>query len=705
MKNLLALLVPLVLLSNSAEAQRPADEFGEVVEVVEVEVPVHVVRDGTPVRGLTAENFEVFDGRKKVALSGFAVVDLGDPETSETMVGLPAVARRHFLLLFDLSFSDPSSLARSRSAAQRMVDEALHPSDLVGVATYSIRTGAQIILSFTSDREQAKVAIDSLGLPQLIETQRDPLGIVLTAAGLTDEGGIQNPSSGGGRPSVQDITGPILRDTLEDLSVMNQRNNRAAVQQNALAFAGSFTELAQMLQGVDGRKHLILLSQGFDSQVLLGTQDIEAQQRMNRASETGEVWNIDSDERFGNTAALSVVDRMVQELRKSDVVVQAVDVGGLSADGSGRSKSEDSLFIMADSTGGELLRNFNDPGAAMGEVLDRTSVTYLLRFQPDKLKNDGSYRKLRVKLKNAARGTRVVHRPGYFEPKPFAQRTALERRFNAASEILAGTDSGAIRSSVLATPFPVAGDSAYVPVFVEIDGGSLLAGHRGNAINLEIYTYAIAEDGGVRDYFSHSMGLDLTKIGATLESHGIKFYGHLDLWPGDYSVRVLVRDSASGRSSTRVVPVAVPTFDQAEAGVSVPLFPEPLGKWLMVREGEAQQAERTVPYPFMVGEDPYIPAAKPVISPNGNSSFFLIAYNVADDAVAEARVRSADGSPVSSPSIAVNRQDAGDGVANLTASLNATGLPEGEYVLEVEVSSDAAGSLTNSIAFEVASKG
>ena len=39
--------------------------FEEVTEVVVVEVPVQVLRDGEPVRGLTAENFEIVDGRKK----------------------------------------------------------------------------------------------------------------------------------------------------------------------------------------------------------------------------------------------------------------------------------------------------------------------------------------------------------------------------------------------------------------------------------------------------------------------------------------------------------------------------------------------------------------------------------------------------------------------------------------------------------------
>ena len=53
-----------------------AQNFTESTQVVVVEVPVQVVRDGEPVKGLTAADFEVFDGRKKVPITGFEVLDL-----------------------------------------------------------------------------------------------------------------------------------------------------------------------------------------------------------------------------------------------------------------------------------------------------------------------------------------------------------------------------------------------------------------------------------------------------------------------------------------------------------------------------------------------------------------------------------------------------------------------------------------------------
>src|SRR5829696_7041889 len=81
-----------------------AQTFTESTDVTVVEIPVQVVKDGEPVRGLTAADFEVFDGRKKVPVTGFEVLDLAVPAPagSAAAAQVPVSARRHFLMLFDL---------------------------------------------------------------------------------------------------------------------------------------------------------------------------------------------------------------------------------------------------------------------------------------------------------------------------------------------------------------------------------------------------------------------------------------------------------------------------------------------------------------------------------------------------------------------------------------------------------------------------
>ena len=100
-----------VLVVALAAGLATAQTFTESTQVVVVEVPVQVVRDGEPVRGLTAADFEVFDGRKKMPITGFEILDLtttaAAPQAGQGQEPPPITARRHFLVLFDLSAAGP----------------------------------------------------------------------------------------------------------------------------------------------------------------------------------------------------------------------------------------------------------------------------------------------------------------------------------------------------------------------------------------------------------------------------------------------------------------------------------------------------------------------------------------------------------------------------------------------------------------------
>ena len=102
----------------AAPAGAAEPTFSDTTSVVAVEIPVQVSVDGEPVRNLTADNFEVTDSRKKQEIVGFSVVDLAlAPAATTPAAAAEAVAlRRHFLLLFDLSFSEPD---RDREGAFR----------------------------------------------------------------------------------------------------------------------------------------------------------------------------------------------------------------------------------------------------------------------------------------------------------------------------------------------------------------------------------------------------------------------------------------------------------------------------------------------------------------------------------------------------------------------------------------------------------
>ncbi|NJL27391.1 MAG: hypothetical protein HC897_05600, partial [Thermoanaerobaculia bacterium] len=174
-----------------------AEVFTGTASTVVVEVPVEVTVGGEPLRGLTAEDFEIFDGGKPQTVTGFDVVDLATVENRPgrpAALELPISARRHFLLLFDLSFSSPRGTERARQAALELVRENLHPADLVAVGRYDKLRGAELILGFTTDRQQVALAIAGLEAAHLLERRTDPLKLSFN----TELGLSSGPGGGAG---------------------------------------------------------------------------------------------------------------------------------------------------------------------------------------------------------------------------------------------------------------------------------------------------------------------------------------------------------------------------------------------------------------------------------------------------------------------------------------------------------------------------
>jgi VWFA-related protein len=690
-----------------AAASLAAQNFTESTEVVVVEVPVQVVRDGEPVRGLTAADFEVFEGRKKLPITGFEVLDLSTTTAAGAEGAEPPsiAARRHFLVLFDLSFSEPKAIIQARQAAHDMV-AGLHPTDLVAVATYSSK-GPQIALGFTPDRRQIGMAIETLGVPELIDRNlgpRDPLRLVVAGA-QSDMSAFKNLN--GGQVKGPGVKEGILEAALENMEMIQEQSDRAnatAQKQKVSALTRSFADLARMMAAVEGRKYVVYLSEGFDSSLMQGSQDDAERTKQATAAMEGNLQDVSTDSMFGDSKTLNEVEAMLEEFRRADCAVQAVDIGGLRADGeqgAARRGGKDALLQIARDTGGELFENTNDLGGAMQSMLKRTSVTYVLAFQPDKLKWDGSYHRLKVELKNQPRGTRVIHRPGFYAPKTFAAQNPVEKMMNAADALVSGEDSGTIKMAVLAAPFKVAGDKAYVPVVLEVDGATLLANTTGTALPAELYIYAMDTGGAVHDFVAQTLGLDVAKAGAQLRQGGLKFFGHVDLYPGDYTIRVMVRNGATGASSLRVVPVRVPAFAEAGPFLLPPFFPETPGRWLMAREAPREGTAQNVPYPFMQDQQPYVPASRPTLVSGQESPVSLVAYNLgAGDLKAQARVLSVDGKEMGTGDLKLLGREAGT-PDRLKATFRPPALQPGEYRLQVTLVDASGATHTSTTQFEV----
>jgi VWFA-related protein len=685
-------LLCLVLASPPAAAQGagagpPPESFAEETAVVVVEVPVEVVRDGDPVRGLTAEDFEVHDGRTPRPISSFEVVDLavsaaapGGGAAAPAAAPSPA-GRRHFLFFFDLYFTSVRSLDAAERAARKIVESGLHPTDLVGVGFFSDARGVVVPLRFTADRAQALAALDAFRA--LLDRDQESAAERLGMSGK-DLAAIVG-RIGRGVPEKTNLAMDLLMDEYFDENLPHMmtemaRANRESGRGEIEMLAAGLTALARAHAGIEGRKHLLFFSDGFNDSFLRGERTMR-----NRGRPAG------GDAGIADAMAYADLDRMAQEFRRGGWVIDTVEAFGLSGNWDPTGFSSEGMSYIARQSGGTFFTQTNDLSAAMARVLEASSVVYVLTFHVPDAKFDGKYHPIEVKLRGGPAGARAVHRAGYYAPRR-AEEGRQTRRAKAI-DLLLGPERSDLRATALVAPFRAAhregGGGAYVPVIVEVDPESLAPDVRGVATTVEFYGYAFDGGGMVGDFFTQVVRFETARWAETVRAGGLRFVADLELAPGKYDLRLLVRSAASGRAAVQVVPLEVPDFARAGASLLPPFFVQPERAGLTVREMGSESDEAVRAYPFVAGGQAFVPSARPVVQAGEEVRLFLAGHNLANGNVElEGRVLGRDGKPVGGVGVmvtAVGRDRNAAGQDHLLATLDAGRLKPGDYTLEVSV--------------------
>ena len=614
------LVAAMILIVGAAVPVHGQERVVETVDVSVVEVPVTVVtRDGQPVRGLTKDDFELRADGKRVPIQFFEAVDL------EVMANAPAgtpihpAARGHFLLLFDISNSEPGNLARARDAAKEFVNENLREQDLAAVGTFTVEKGVTLLTNLTSDRTLLSNAIETLGHPSYFRLG-DPLFLSASSPEVM----------GGGGEAAQGNRGIAEAEVVAQIEELNRMTGAGNDDQRRTRLRQQFANFgafARVLDSVKGRKQILWLSEGFDPRLIQGGAPAggsEGLAQMDVAT-SGEVWKIDNEERFGNVSSSNDLQTMGELFRRSDVVLHAIDIRGLRSgvdarEGYSNKSSVESLFLVAEPTGGEVFKNANDLEENFRKLLDRQEVVYILGFQPAGQSNAGDFEKLEVKVKDQPRGTRVDHRAGYYVPG--AEGKGLQRSLSIAEIMLNDIDRGEIDVEVVAAPFPVAGQTPQVPVVIEIPGSKLLGATSSDQVTGDLFVYAFDRSGRVADHLYQQITLDLTKVRAQLESSGIRYYGTLNLDPGTYAVKTLLSLQGVTQTGFERTNLIVPDFDSTV--VLPPFVVSQADDWIMLR-GRAREG---APYPFAVGEQGFIPGVRPTLDASGEYQVALFTWNV-----------------------------------------------------------------------------
>lgn len=683
MRRIAAIIATLVIVSIPLGAQ-----FRETVTVSLIEVPVTVADEsGEPVRDLTANDFVLYDDGIEQEIEYFEAIDVATAVAQERRdPNVRSIPRLHVLLLFDLSNSNPANLTRARAAAVDFVRQGLDDGALAAVATFSYEGGVKILTSFTRNERLLELAIESLGSPRYFRVA-DPLLLSASAPGSgTGSGGAQGVSAAGDE---------AVAIAQEFDRINNQLNNeynrmRLEVQLDTLG------NLARLMSGVSGRKQVILLSEGFEPKLIQGRQlsSGESVGQMETIAR-GEIWRIDSDERWGYSSAKEILKKMGELFRKSDVVLHAVDISGVRSYVDARDgfapKSNEALHLLTEPTGGQVFKNTNHLADNLERVMSQQRHIYLLAFRPTR--STGEFHDLQVRVRGRS-GLRITHREGYFEPSE-----EQESRLTMADILINDIPLNEVDLDTLAVPFFIEGSEAIVPVIVEIDGKDLLAVSAGEKFNAELFVYAFEQD-EVVDYRHQILEIDPAVAADKLADGGIKYYGVLRLPPGNFAIKSLLQISGTTAGGFERFDV---DLREDRAYLSPPVLLDQTDRWIMVRSSDRTEIESR--YPFVFSEDSFIPAARAVVDRTTEEPVIIYSRGIEwPKARIRGGVRGLDGRS-REVDVTLAAFDPGKGPIGMdmvTLQLDLGGMAPDDYIVDLEVTPHDGKTMTRSRVFTIA---
>lgn len=249
-----------------------------------------------------------------------------------------------------------------------------------------------------------------------------------------------------------------------------------------------------------------------------------------------------------------------------------------------------------------------------------------------------------------------------------------------AALLMSGQEGGNIPVAPLVLPQPGTGERSKVSVLLELDGAEALEGQAGDVLRLDVCVYAV-QSGKVAGARMDTVEIDLARLGADVEKSGIKYVGELDLLPGEYALRLLVRNPATGEVGLRAVPLTVPDFRQRDGLPLPPLLPEPAGAWLVARG-----AGMAPPPSFSLDA---LPSARPILAPAGEVAFRLPAWKLGEGEL-RAEIRRPGGARVATYPVRVSGREATGipGLEVLAATFEPKDLEEGVYDLRIAGTAD-----------------
>ncbi len=550
---------------KSSDTQKDQLTFKVPVDVVVVNATA-TDKQGKPVMDLTAGDFKIYEDGKPQSIQTFAAESYGREEAKDAAPGQPPVGRAkpetpgkappRLISLFvdDMTSASSDNYVFMIEAVKKFVQSDVGPNDQVAITAGSGR----VQYPFSADKQAllGEVAgiLNKLNL-QAVHRGTCPVLTDLQAQWIS-RSAARGPEVTYGRDMILETA---LQETILCVPLMGKNPREEA---KPIVFGAADTRMYEMyyrnrtlLQGLrqhirslkhfEARKLVMLFSPGFlSSEVLYELQDVVDQALRNGVVlNTVDIRGLYTTNLKAGEAAANVPPQFFSWKQRM-----------LTEDASAR---QDPLSSLALDTGGTFYHNSNDLYAGLRQISQRQAYYYVMTYASPSQKADGRYHK--IKLEVSRPDVELSYRKGYYSPK---EEMTFERRKkeDVLEALRAPGNMNEIPIRISYNCYQLENSRYEVDLTTQVDIRRIqFLDEEARSRNLiSVAVVALDEQERYVDGVSKDVEFRLTPGGYTdVLNRGFASKVGLELPPGKFKIRAIVRESVQGKmgSLTKVIEI------------------------------------------------------------------------------------------------------------------------------------------------------
>jgi VWFA-related protein len=569
------LLLPLLAAATWPGGQERSQEpptFKREVEVVTVDVVV-VNKAGNPITGLTREDFTIQDEGVRQTIVNFDVVALPDapapaPAGAPRAIERPRVATnsvprlpgRTFVVVFDNINMSPLNTQRAKAAVVAFLEKGLRDGDRVMIAATA--GGAWWTATMPEGREDVIAVLRGLDGRRFVTAAYDRMAdfeamriyqysdhmVARRVLDRFDRYGVKTEVRDQRQIEAEEIS---IRGRIDPFVDNKAAETYIAARTRFRSTLGAIERLMKPLADTRDRKAVLLVSEGFvyDPNENGHRRVVEAARRANAA-----LYFIDTRGLADLPGFYSA--QFGERIDEKDVLAAIADT----------TQDAEGAATLARDTGGFVVAQTNDLEAGIVRIASESRSFYLLGYAPGAVPRDGRFRKIEVRVRRKDAVVRA--RRGYFAPSDVPDRDGEKVRERMDPEMQYGLDSPNPLDAIplRMTTYVLEGTSlgrARVLVAADADISKVDFQETAGRLLGALDTLAVAARRENSEVFRADQKVDLERKPGPMPSPSwYTIVRELELPPGTYHAKVVVRDPASRRLGTVSLAFDVPPLDR-----------------------------------------------------------------------------------------------------------------------------------------------